>query len=140
MSNLLERVYRFLVNPSKKKVETVPIEEYHKTKQALDEANNKIASLTKEKEDIINRNEITIAETEYIESETRIEQIASILSRLNLREQERRKLQQTLVNSDLSIEFIQETYEPITKKNIQIGTKLPQRSIPDKTKDFSYVR
>ena len=33
MSNLLERVYRFLVNPSKKKVETVPIEEYHKTKQ-----------------------------------------------------------------------------------------------------------
>ena len=30
----------------------------------------------------------------------------------------------------------EETYAPITKKNIQIGTKLPQKSIPDK--EFSY--
>lgn len=43
------------------------------------------------------------------------------------------------MNSDLSVDF-RETYEPITKKNIIVGTKLPQKSIPDKIKDFSYVR
>src|SRR5688572_25065402 len=124
----------------KAEIQTVPIVEFNNLKQALDHANNQIVSLTKEKEDIINKNEITIAETEYIESETRTQQIASILSRLNLTEQERNKLLQTLVNSDLSIEFIQTTYEPITKKNITVGTKLPQKSIPDRSKDLSYYK
>jgi hypothetical protein len=79
----------------------------------LQDANNKIISLTKANEDIINKNEITLAETEYLEYQTRTVQIKSILSRLNITEQERNKLLQTLVNSDLSIEFIQETYAHI---------------------------
>ena len=124
----------------KERVQTVSLKEHIKTKQALEEANNKIISLTKANEDIITKNEISLAETEYIESETRTKQIESILSRLNLTEQERNKLLQTLVNSDLSIEFIEETYQPITKKTITVGTKLPQKSLPDKTKDFSYYK
>jgi hypothetical protein len=121
----------------KEPVQTVPIDEYNKAKQALEEANNRIISLTKANHDIINQTELVVAETEYLQYQTRKEKIVNILSRLNITDKERRKLLETLLKSDLSIEFIEETYSPImTKKNIQIGTKLPQKSIPDK--EFSY--
>jgi hypothetical protein len=122
----------------KVEIQTVSIDEYNKAKQALEESKIKIASLEKANETIINQNDLTIAETEYLQYEMRIEQIASILSTLNITDKERSKLLQTLANSDLTIEFIAETYAPITKKNIQIGTKLPQKSIPDK--ELSYLR
>jgi hypothetical protein len=149
MKDMLKRLYRFLVtiDSEPEQVKTISIEEYNKTKQALEQANNKIISLEKANEDIINKNEITLAETEYIESEVRSIQIENILSRINnITDQERNKLQQTLVNSDLSVDFIEDTYKRIskTKKNninrVAAETKLPQKSIPDKAKDFSYVR
>ena len=109
------------------------------------QANIKIASLEKSNQDIINQNDVIIAETEYLQYETRVNQMTNILSRLSITDQERKKLLQTLVNSDLTIEFIEETYQPIittTKKNniSIVETKLPQKSTPtaDKTKEFSY--
>jgi hypothetical protein len=146
MKDTLRRVYRFLVtiDSEPEQIQTVPIEEYNQTKQALEQANARVLSLQKANQDIINKNEITLAETEYTEFQVRTEQITSILARLNLPEQERIKLQQILVNSDLSIEFIEETYRPISKKNninnnrIAAETKLPQKSVPIKDKEFSY--
>lgn len=120
-------------------MQTIPIEEFNKTRQALEEVNNKIHTLTKKNEDMINKNEISLAEIEYVEFQIRIDKIANILSRLNLSEQERSKLQQTLVNSDLAIEFIEETYAPISKKNI-FETKLPQKSIADRSNELSYYK
>jgi len=124
---LFQRLFK-----KKAEIQTIPILEYNKTKQALEEANNKIISLTKANEDIINQNDITLAETEYLQYQTRIEQITRTLARLNLPEQERNKLQQILVKSDLSIEFIEETYRPITNKKNTIETKLPQKSVANK--------
>jgi hypothetical protein len=121
-------------------IQTVPIEEYNKTKQALQDANNKIISLTKANETIINQNDITLAETERLESDIRVLKIKSILDATTLSDAEKEKQLQVLPRSSLPIEFIQETYEPITKKNItrEFSTKLPQRSLAEKTKEFSY--
>jgi hypothetical protein len=142
MKDTLKRLFRFLVTiDSEEQVQTVPIEEHNKLKQALEEANNKIISLQKANEDIINKNEIIIAETEYSECQIRTEQVTSILSRLNLTDKERSKLLQILVKSDLSIDFIQETYSPISKKNISIvETKLPQKSVIEKRNDSNFIR
>jgi hypothetical protein len=138
LSNVFRVFFRSIFK-KKAEIQTVPIEEYNKAKQALQDANNRILTLTKANEDIIKDNDITLAETEYLQYEMRIEQIASILSTLNITDKERSKLLQTLANSDLTIEFIAETYAPITKKNIIIETKLPQKSISDKIKDLSYL-
>jgi hypothetical protein len=144
----LQRVYRFLVTidsePDQKVNETVPIEEYNKTKQALEETKAKIATLEKANETIINQNYITLAETERLESEIRVLKIKSILDATTLSDTEKEKQLEVLPRSSLPIEFIQSTYEPITKKNIsKVGTastKLPQKSVPIKDKDFSYVK
>jgi hypothetical protein len=147
IKDMLKRLYRFLVTiDSEEQVQTVPIEEYNKTKQALKQANARVLSLQKANEDITNKNDIVMAETEYIESQVRSIQIENILSRINnITDQEHSKLLQTLVKSDLTIEFIEKTYESISKKNIVnnkriVETKLPQNSVPLKDKDFSYVR
>ncbi len=124
----------------KRKVQTVPIVEFNNLKQELEEANARVLSLTKEKEDIINKNEIAIAESEYTESQTRTKQIESILSKTNITGQEQKKLLQTLVNSDLTVDFIAETYAPISYKKNNFETKLPQKSIADRSKDLSYYR
>jgi hypothetical protein len=146
IKDMLKRVYRFLVAiDSEEQVQTVPIEEYNKIKQALEQANARVLSLQKANQDIINKSEITLAETEYIESQVRSIQIENILSKINnITDQERNKLQQTLVNSDLSVEFIEDTYRRISKKNNInnnriVETKLPQNSVPLKDNDFSYV-
>jgi DNA primase catalytic subunit len=121
-----------------KKKETVPIEEHNKTKQALEEANARILSLENENQDIINQTDLIVAETEYTQLETRSLQIKSILSRLNITQQERNKLLQTLVNSDLTVDVIAETYAPISYKKNKFETKLPQKSSPDRSKQVSY--
>jgi hypothetical protein len=130
---LFQRLFK-----KKAEIQTVPIEEYIHAKQALQEANARILSLEKENQNIINQTDLIVAETEYTESETRTIQIKNILSRLNMKEQERNKLLQTLVNSDLTVEFIAETYAPISYKKNNFETKLPQRSIGERNKEFSY--
>jgi hypothetical protein len=149
MKDILKRVYTFLVTidsePQAEQVETVPLEEYNKTKQALEEANNNIITLTKTNEDIINKNEITNAEVEKLESDIRVLKIKSILDATTLTDAEKEEQLQVLPRSSLSIDFIQSTYERITKtkkNNINriVETKLPQKSIIEKNKDFSYVK
>jgi hypothetical protein len=132
----------FLLRLFKKKVEiqTVPIDEYNKLRKELEQRQAIRDSLTKENERIIKQTEITLAEIEQVEFEMRIEKIKNILSALSITNEERGKLLETLVNSDLSVEFIAETYAPITKKNIIVETKLPQKSIPDRSKDLTYLR
>ena len=87
-------------------------------KQKLEELQAKITSLEKANEDIINQNEVTQAEIELLESETRKEQIKSILFATTLSNEEIERQLEVLPRSGLSIEFIASTYEPITKKNI----------------------
>jgi len=143
--DVLERVYRFLVNSTtKEKVETqtVSIEEYNKEKKELEELQAKAQSLKKVNERIKEENKSIITNIEKLQSEIRIEKIANILSALSFKtDEERQKLLQTLVNSDLSIDFIRETYEPIkTNKKKQYETKLPQKSIPEKRTDSNFIR
>ena len=131
-----------LFKSNKVEIQTVPIEEYNKTKQALDEANNKIILLTKTNEDTINQNDITLAETERLESDIRVLKIKSILDATTLTDAEKQKQLQVLPRSSLSIEFIQETYQPITKKNdiSKVETKLPQKSVIEKRNDSDFIR
>jgi len=146
IKDFLDRVYRFLVNSSiKEKVETpqiVSIEEYNKVKKATEEVQAKADSLSKINERKIEENKSIITNIEKLQSEIRIEKIANILSALTFKtDEERSKLLQTLVNSDLSIDFIRETYEPFKKNNINKGeTKLPQKSVPDNRNDSSFIR
>ena len=137
--SVLKRVYRFLVPKQEQKVnETVPIEEYNKLKQVVDEKEAIRDALTRENERIMKENDVTIAEAERLESEIRVEKIRNILQATTLTDAEKEKQLQVLPTSGLSIEFIQSTYEPITKKNInKFETKLPHIT---NRKDSSYIK
>ena len=138
--SVLKRIYRFLVPKQEQKVnETVPIEEYNKLKQVVEEKEAIRNALSKENERIMKENEITIAEIEQLESEMRVKDITIILSEVPFRSDEaRNQVLQGLIKSNLSVKDIQDTYEPITKKNInKFETKLPHIT---NRKDSSYIK
>ena len=139
MTNYFTSFFGRLLKP-KVKIQTVTLEEHNRLKQTLEQANARINSLTKANEDIINKNDVTLAETELLEYQTRVDKITNILARINnISEQERNKLLQTLINSDLSIEFIEETYRPIVTKKSNIETKLPQKNGLERN-DSNFIR
>ena len=142
MSDLLERVYRFLVNPSKEKVESqISIEEHNKTKQALEEANAKIASLTE-----INKSFTEMKENkkdrDTLEEGFRYDMIRHLHEGIYFKsEQERKDSIESFAKSKMSFDEI--TWHLNLVRNFRSGmntTKLPQTSIADKSKDFGYVR
>jgi len=137
IKEFLQRIFK----SNKVEIQTVPIEEYNKAKQALEQTKAQITSLEQANETIINQNDITLAETERLEADIRVLKIKNILDATTLSHAQKEEQLQILPRSNLSVEFIEETYKPITKKNnviSTVGTKLPQKNIPDKTKDFSY--
>jgi hypothetical protein len=69
----------------------------------------------------------------------RTEKIGNILSNVPFKtDDERQKVLQSLVNSNLSLNDIESTYQPFLTKSatIQTTTKLPQKSTLDNRNDF----
>jgi hypothetical protein len=125
----------------KAEIQTVPIEEYNKLKEAVEQQEAIRDSLTKENERIMKENEVTLAEIEVLEQDIRVQRIENILITVPFRsEQARSEVLKSLVNSNLSIKDIEDTYSTLKKTIPTVGTKLPQKSIPDKNKEFSYYK
>lgn len=118
----------------------VSIEEHTKLQEQLKQANEEIKSLkslTNEKDTVISQlkqgNEDLTNRVGTIEKEIRTKEIANVLSAVTFKtDEERSKRLETLVNSNLAIDAIRETYEPLisaqSTKSASISTKLPQKS------------
>jgi chromosome segregation ATPase len=112
--------------------QTVSIEEYNKAKEAFEKTKAEYEALTKENERIREETKSITTNIQKLQSEIRTQKITNILSGLTLTDERKQKLLETLVNSNLDIDTIKETYEPLKKNDSKNKeTKLPQKSIPD---------
>lgn len=122
---------------SEVKEETISLEEFNKVKEAnesLKKENAELKSLTTEKDNVISGlkqgNEDLTNRVAAIEKASRTEKIANVLSAVTFKtDEERNKRLDTLVNSNLEIDAIKETYEPLISATKSAAvTRLPQKN------------
>jgi len=110
----------------------IDIAEYNKAKEALEKTKAEHEALIQSNNRIREETKSIAADIEKLQLEIRTQKILNILSAVPLTDEKRKELLQSLVNGNLTIDTIRESYEPLTnKKNDIKGTKLPQRSTPD---------
>jgi len=132
----LRRVYRFLVTiDSEEPVETVPIEEYNKVKQALEQVDAKVQSLTKV-------NETVTEELNTLQSKYRYDIVTALHECCRFKSQDDKKASiDSFTKSKMSFEEISTFLEQLRHiKGVEYGTKLPQKSIPEKRTDTGYIK
>jgi len=127
------------LNDKEETNKTVSIEEHEKLKQALDEIKkerDELKSLSSEKDNVISglkeQNENITNRVASIEKEIRTKDVANILSAMTFKtDEDRSKRLETLVNSNLTIDSIKETYEPLVSASQvkSAKTSLPQKSV-----------
>jgi uncharacterized coiled-coil DUF342 family protein len=128
-------------------IKTVSVEEHAKLKQAFDEIKkerDELKSLSTEKDNVISglkeQNENITNRVASIEKEIRTKDVANILSAMTFKtDEDRSKRLETLVNSNLTIDSIKETYEPLVSASQikQAKTSLPQKSTPSEESEQS---
>ncbi len=127
-----------LENDKGNEQKSVSLEEFEKLKQSNEELKNEnknLKDLTTQKETVISElkqgNEDLKSRVDIIEKENRTKEIANVLSAVTFKtDEDRTKRLEFLVGTNLPIDVIKETYEPLVGLNAtkSASTKLPQRN------------